>query len=419
MEGRSGGAAGVGLVAFLVGSFGSGVGMPTAPELEPRPTIIVVGGGVKEPEGKAAGRLDDSGMALAAGVYDAWSEGGEEARHAAVRIEWVDDHNSPVEAAQIARRIAAERTDVLAVLGYTQSSTAAAALPFLRRAGIPVLLPIATNVELGRDPESGELVGGTGVNGSGVSRFIADDALQACAIESLFVGPEDGTQPRWSRVLLVREGGDVAGDYVDALAYMLERRLGSRIVAQRRVTDDLRELGSLAIDSQAQKVDAVCFLGYPEMARRVIFSLTKEGGGTVPVILPDACVRLLWEKRYEDEPDLYVTFPVDSAKPSGQVGWQAVVEEEGAPGFDAGRLSFVSSARSACKALIQAMDRNGPLSRLALRSRLARDDAAPAYSVVRRSEAGLQIRPVVAAAKLGDLRRETARRAGRKPEVVR
>lgn len=432
MDGKAAGATSAGIMAVAVGWFGGDVGVPTHPTDSQKPTIVVIGGGVNvSPKADASAETSDgdksSGQALTDGFLSVWREDTNAGLRAKFDIEWIDDHNSAAQAAEQARSLA-KNGRVLAVVGFTQSSTAAAALPYLKMAGIPVVLPIATNIELGRDPQSGKSLSGQGDHTWKLVRLIADDAYQALAIAEVM------RSKKWKRVLFVREEGERVGGYVDALAYMLEKRIGSKIIAQVKLATP-RDLDLLKIDVKAQKADVVCFLGYPEMGRRVLRSLgdAMEGRPPIPIIMADACARLLSEESSDAEPkaklksELYVTFPVKSQEEKREVSRKG----EGTT-FDLSKLSFEPSSRLAAVKLFECLKAQTMLSRRSLRRDLSAA-AVTDYSVVHFKDGSMDIQDVqlgevmlddvkLSSAegrkKLEEIRGETARRAGRNTALV-
>lgn len=274
-----------------------------------QPKIIVVGKGVegrnRTVSYKLAAKELPSGPVMAAG-FAAFLEANASSL-TSLTIEWFDD-NDDVAIAMSKATDWANDPAVLAVVGFTSSSTAAAAMPILERAGIPVLLPVATSpllahskcahtASLSSDPDAEAVE--EAANGW-VTRTIPDDAFQALAIGEALTTLEK------QRCLVIKEVDTASREYVNTLSYLVDKTIGSKIVGKLDIERGHWDPELVTTEVIAQEADCVCFLGYSEVGRRVRYCLMphrmaaaegKPAGAqpdtSVLLLLPDACISLL------------------------------------------------------------------------------------------------------------------------------
>ena len=384
MKTRTGAAASAGMFALLAGAISPNLNV-LQEEADLNPTIVIIGGSVSGTEMQAGpfklSRKDrPSGPTMAAG-FSAFLQN-IDPKFDAVKFEWRDDLNQPGEATRIAEEIVTTRPEVVAVVGHTQSNTTAAALPFYAAAGIPLVLPVATSVDFGFDPGSGDA---HPESGWCLRREIADDAYQVLAIEAVI------SHKKKHRCLLIVERDNQSRAYVEALSYMIEQRIGPKIVARMTVGRGEWDGDYLAEEIVAQKVDIVCFLGYPEMARRVLFNMRPDRlraaysiERKIPLVLPDACIRM--QQEWSDtDPETIITFPIKITENPfkgeelkslyGSLRWN----DEDMPETNT-RLAFEVTGRNSAKSLINALKKlynsSTPISRRSLRQKLREEGRA-------------------------------------------
>ncbi len=295
-----------GLAAILTALFASSNEPKPLPK-DAKPKIVIVGRGVAG-AGRTVHAQDFrnreviSGPAMAAGFASLLSA--DDALRG-FEFEWWDDNEDPQRALDLAMRFAADPA-VVAVIGHTSSTCTAAAHPVYQAAGIPVVLPVSTSVLISRNDD--------GDRSAGITRVIASDALQAAAVEVAL------RQLNCSRCLLVYEDDPAIRDYVLPLKYMVEQAAGNLLV-KVAVTSATWDPDRIANEVLAQDVNVVCFLGYPDMARRIRHSLhpqrlTRVFGSAraaVSLLLTDSCVQMLAGPDSGGAPT-YVLFPLDASE---------------------------------------------------------------------------------------------------------
>lgn len=389
-----------GLAAILTAIF-AGSNEPKPLPKDAKPKVIVVGRGVAG-EGRVVRPLDFrdreviSGPAMAAGFASLLSD--DDALRG-FEFEWWDDNEDPQRALALATRFA-EDPAVVAVIGHTSSTCTAAAYPVYRAAGIPVVLPVSTSVLIGQGDEAG--------SEAGITRVIASDALQAAAVEVAL------RHLKCSRCLLVYEDDPAIRSYVLPLKYMVEQVAGNLLV-KLAVTSATWDPDHIANEAVAQDVNVVCFLGYPDMARRIRHSLhpkrlERVSGSARPAVsllLTDSCVQMLAGADSGGAPT-YVLFPLDAsekvppstAPAAGKVAetvftpkqWNSVVKalygDKEPPSL---RLGYERTGLTAAKTLLESVqDRRAtratpppPITRKSLRESLRPpEDATTVYHLL-------------------------------------
>lgn len=390
-----------GLAAILTAIFASS-DEPRPLSKDAKPKIVIVGRGVAG-TGRTVTAQDFSnrevisGPAMAAGFASLLSDND---ALSGFQFEWWDDNEDPQRALTLAKRFAADPA-VVAVVGHTSSTCTAAAYPVYRAAGIPVVLPVSTSVLIDRNDEGGDE--------AGITRVIASDALQAAAVEVAL------RQLKCSRCLLVYEDDPAIRDYVLPLEYMVEQAAGNLLV-KLAVTSATWDPDRIANEVVAQDANVVCFLGYPDMARRVRHSLhpqrlSRISGGRPPAVsllLTDSCVQMLAGTDAGGAPT-YILFPLDASEkvspslppPAGKVAetdftpaqWNSVVQAlYGATSPPSLRLGYERTGLTAAKTLLESVREKNtlhspqppPITRRSLRESLKQPkDAMTTYYMLR------------------------------------
>lgn len=378
-----------GMAAILTALFTGNIEPQPLPK-DAKPKVIIVGRGVAGDQRTVrpqdfSNREVPGGPAMAAGFASLLSD---EAALRGFEFEWWDDNDDPQRAVALAARFAADPA-VVAVIGHTSSTCTAAAYPVYRAAGIPIVLPVSTSVLIGSNDD--------GVAESGITRVIASDALQASAVASAL------RLLKCSRCLLVYEDDPAIRDYVLPLKYMIEQTAGNLLV-KMPVSAATWAPDRIADEVLAQDVNVVCFLGYPDMARRIRHSLhpqrlTRVFGGSHPpvsLLLPDSCVQMLAGTESAGVPT-YILFPLDASEksppsttpPAGSAmetdfepaQWNSVVNALfGGSKPQSLRLGYERTGLTAARALLQcvnASDANASDARPAMTRKSLREGLRP------------------------------------------
>lgn len=214
------------------------------------------------------------------------------------RIKWevFDDGGRP----EVARRFAEEHytnPDVLAVVGHATSSTTKLAQEFYRKAGIPLLMPIATS----------PVVCGGAANCFRLPQ--PDHTGQAPAISNVL------RELNAQNVYLLWDSRSDARGYAEPLFGAVRDLVSGVRVQQRQIGDDtiFTEITQTIKD---QRADTVVFVGYGTTAVELIGALRRafpEPASRPRLVLSDGCrIRDLDVRGFE----AYLTFPAPDGPPA-------------------------------------------------------------------------------------------------------
>ncbi|MFE3194272.1 bifunctional serine/threonine-protein kinase/ABC transporter substrate-binding protein [Nocardia sp. NPDC059240] len=174
-----------------------------------------------------------------------------------VTIKQFDTEGDPTTAAQIARKIATDKS-IVAVIGPALSPEVMKAGKTLDDAGLPFLTPVASNPVL------------TQQGWSGFFRGVANDNVQGPAL-----GRYLATTAAYSRVCVVRDNTD---GYETALTPAVIDGLGTTALSECQVSIDKDGDRSVAVKAIATAhPDAVFYSGYPPSAADLLKKLRSAG----------------------------------------------------------------------------------------------------------------------------------------------
>lgn len=176
---------------------------------------------------------------------------------------YIDDENNINYAKKIAE-ILSESSAVLCVIGHASSSATLAALPYYKKAGIPIIMPIATNPTLTQGFETTAFRMPN--NDAYQSAFISDFAIQELKSDNIcIIWDEDATAKEYSKYLKEK----------------LEKTLGLRVKETMAINSSLYDIQPNSKKPAVEifiknKPDLIIYCGYGSLGKKFLTVLNSE-----------------------------------------------------------------------------------------------------------------------------------------------
>jgi len=191
---------------------------------------------------------------LVVAMYNA--KGGINGKKVELLIE--DDVCKPEVATNTATKLVTDGVDV--VLGHICSGATKAALPIYKEAGVVVMSPSATSVDL---TKSGDY--------SNFFRTIAPDDAQAQAMVSFAIGKIGA-----KNIAVIHDKGDYGKGLAEIAKGLIEKSGKAKVVLFEGVTPGAVDYTAIVQKIKRKKADAVIFGGYHPEASKIVSMMKKK-----------------------------------------------------------------------------------------------------------------------------------------------
>ncbi len=179
-----------------------------------------------------------------------------------------DTQGNPDQAGRIARQLV-DQSDIVGVVGPTQSGETSVAMPIFEAAGLAVLTPSATNAELGTK------------GWRSFHRMVTSDSTQGPAIARYLASALGFTR------IAIIDDGDLYGDGIADLVASSLPAFGAQVVARRSIDPASRDYTGAISEVTAAQPQALFFGGTDVIGARLVRQL-REAGKTTLFSAPDA-----------------------------------------------------------------------------------------------------------------------------------